>query len=121
MAVRKERRPAHAGQRPAPAHRARKLAREGADLGAGRDASKRAEAFQPVLAGRTATGSGAADAPGQLLRDAGRDAAGRAAAQRHVGITDGVQCLVPAAPAVAAAAGRPDAAASQASAVQPET
>jgi len=88
-------------QRPAPAHRARKLAREGADPGAGRDASKRAKAFQPVLAGRTATGNGAADAPGQLLRDAGRDVAGRTAAQRHVGITDGVQCLVPAAPATA--------------------
>jgi hypothetical protein len=73
-----------AGQRPEPAHRAPQLARERADPGAGRDAGQRAKAFQPVLACRAAAGNRAAGAPGQLLRDPCRDAAGRAAAQRHV-------------------------------------
>jgi hypothetical protein len=45
--------------------------------------------------GRAAAGNGAADPLGQLFRDLGRDAAGRAAAQRHVGETDGVQCRRP--------------------------
>ena len=48
-----------------------------------------------VLACCIVAGNGTADVPGQLLRDPGRDAAGRAAAQRHVGVTDGVQCRRP--------------------------